>query len=179
MVGRDEWVDAIVDELEKLYAKDTDHRKALLGKDYIRTIFDHYSNWIAKNQNLNAIQVARSIFKDLKSIGYYDYQNQKLNAKGQHQDSYFDLIYGSIKEINEAYAQLTKLKATNPKKYNLVVSCLEMIKGISDKSAMTKFSGAKLVKAGIIKSPTFSTFSMLMKMNEKQLMNSLQKWKKV
>lgn len=179
MVGRDEWVDQIVDELEKLYAKDTDHRKALLGHDYIRTIFDHYSDWIAKNQNLNAVQVARSIFKDLKGIGYYDYQNQKLNAKGQHQDSYFDLIYGSIKEINEVYNELAKLKSINQKKYDLVVACLQMIKGISDKSTTTKFSGAKLVKTGAIKSPTIVTFNMLMKMNEKQLMNSLRKWKKV
>jgi hypothetical protein len=129
----DQFVDQVYEELERLYIKDKNIKKSLLGNEPIKKIFDNYDQWLANNISLSPKIAANAIYKDVISIGYIDFVNKKIKKGVQLKgEPSFNLIYGTQKEIDQGYKLLTALKNQNPNKYNLVVTALEKIKEISD-----------------------------------------------
>jgi len=178
------FVDQVYLELVGLYGKDKNIKKQLLGREPIKKIFDIYSDWLAQNLALNPKVAANAIYKDVIRVGYLDFANRGLKRgvqlKGQ---SGFNLIYGTQKEIDAAAQTMNTLKAQNPVKYSLMITALQKIKELSDRAKPAKNIFGKttnVAKQAVapLKMPTYGTFNLLMKMNEKQLQAYIAKFGK-
>jgi hypothetical protein len=179
MNSTDQFVDAVYAELEKLYARDQNIQKGLLGNEPMKTIFNNYSDWLANNLALSPRVAANSIYKDVMGVQYRDFGNKKL-VKGVQLpgERGFNLIYGSQPEINKGIQLMTQLKNQNPQRYNLILTALEKIKTVSDevkpaKNIFGKTTNVAKQQADIVKMPRLGTLETFLKMNDAQLKNYL------
>lgn len=184
MDNTNEFVDKVFLELVGLYGKDKNIKKQLLGRQPITKLFDMYSDWLAQNLALNPKVAANAIYKDVIRVGYLDFANRALKRgvqlKGQ---TGFNLIYGTQKEIDAAAQTLNSLKIQNQQKYSLLITALQKIKELSDRAKPAKNIFGKttnIAKQAVapLKMPTYATFNLLMKMNEKQLQAYIAKFTK-
>lgn len=177
----DHFVDEVYAELEKLYNKDKNLKKGLLGNEPLKTIFNHYSEWLANNLAISPKVAANAIYKDVINVGYLDFVNKKLKKGVQLKgEPNFNLIYGSIEEIDRLYKTLTQLQNQNPSRFNLIVSALEKVKEISDQVKPAKNIFGKttnVAKQNILsfKMPRYATFETFMRMSDSQLKTYLKK----
>lgn len=178
------FVDQVYLELVGLYGKDKNIKKQLLGREPIKKIFDIYSDWLAQNLALNPKVAANAIYKDVIRVGYLDFANRTLKKgvqlKGQPG---FNLIFGTQKEIDAANQTMAMLKNQNEVKYSLMITALQKIKELSDRAKPAKNIFGKttnVAKQAVapLKMPTYATFNLLMKMNEKQLQSYIAKFNK-
>jgi len=170
------FVDAVYDHLEALYNKDKNYRKTMLGNEPIKRIFDNYSDWLSTNLALSPKVAANAIYKDLIGINYFDFPNKKLKpGVAINNTPSFDGIYGTPQEIKKAKGILAQLQQENPKKYNLVLKCLQKVKTVSDtvkpaKNLFGKTTNVAKQDVASFKMPKLSTLETFMKMSEPQLM---------
>lgn len=178
-----QFVDSVYDELSKLFNKDKNPKKSLLGNDPILTIFDQYSDWLVNNFSLSPKVAANEIYKDVIAVQYYQFGNKRLKRGVQLKNKpSFNTIYGSQKEIDEANKILKDLEAKNPKKHQLVVTALTKIKQMADKVKPEKnlFGKTKNVAkqnvATLQQMPRFGTLKTLISKNEKELTDYINKF---
>jgi len=176
MNNTDQYVDAVYAELERLYGKDNNIKKGLLGNEPMKTIFNHYSEWLANNLALSPKVAANAIYKDVIKVGYFNFMNKGLKKGIQLKgEPGFNLIYGSQSEIDEAVKMLTQIKNQDQSRYNLILTALEKVKALSDqvKPAKNIFGGRTTNQAkSAVKSfklPTYGTLETFLKMSNQQL----------
>lgn len=176
MNNTDQFVDAVYVELERLYGKDTNIKKGLLGNSPMQTIFNHYSEWLANNLALSPKVAANAIYNDVIKVGYFNFVNKELKKGVQLKgEPGFNLIYGAQPEIDKAIKILTQIKNQDQSKYNLMLVALEKVKELSDqvKPAKNIFGGRTTNQAkSAVKSfklPTYGTFETFLKMSNQQL----------
>jgi len=176
MSNVDKFVDAVYDHLEHLYKRDKNYRKMMLGNEPIKKIFQYYSDWLATNRGLSPKVAANSIYKDIIGVNYFDFANRKLKPGVMINNiPSFDMIYGTPQEIKKAKGIMAQLQQENPKKYNLVLKCLQKVRTISDsvKPAKNLFGRTTNVAKQDIasfKMPKLSTLETFLKMSDSQLM---------
>jgi hypothetical protein len=182
MSNTDNFVDAVYDSLEKLYEKDTNFQKQLLGNEPIVKLFDVYSDWLAFNQSLNPKIAANTIYKDAIRVGYMDFGNRKLkkNTKIDKQQN-FNLIYGSEQDINEAIKLMTILKQKNIEKYYVVLEALEKIKEMNDyvkpsKNIFGKTTNAAKLNVAPLKMPQINSLKGLLNMDIPEILEYINKF---
>jgi hypothetical protein len=177
MSNTDQFVDEVYSELEKLYGKDQNMQKGLLGTSPMTTIFKYYSDWLANNLALSPRVAANAIYKDVIGVQYRDFENRKLKKGIQLPgERGFNFIYGSQPEIDKAIQIMTQLKNENPNKYNLILSALEKIKTVSDevkpaKNIFGKTTNVAKQQTDIVKMPRLGTLETFLKLNDAQLKN--------
>lgn len=175
MNSTDQFVDEVYSELEKLYEKDMNMQKGLLGSSPITMIFKYYSDWLANNLALSPKVAANAIYKDVIGVQYRDFQNKKLKKGVQLPgERGFNFIYGSQQEIDQAIRMMTELKNQNPNRYNLILNALEKIKTVSDevkpaKNIFGKTTNISKQQADIVKMPRLGTLESFFKLNDAQL----------
>lgn len=185
-MNSDQFVDGVHDELERLFNKDQNPDKNILGTDPILKIFDIYSDWLANNLALSPKVAANTIYKDTQGVGYLDFDRRKIKRGAQIKgEPNFNMIYGSQKEIDTVRQTLDVLKSKNPEKHDLIVKLLGLIKGYADKIKPEKnlYGGkttnlAKMDVSPEQHMPRYGTFNVLLKMNTKQLTDYMSKFKK-
>ena len=186
-MNSDQFVDSVYDEISDLFEKDNNIKKNNLGNNPIVKIFDIYSDWIANNMGVSPTVAANAIYKDVKNVGYLNFEGRKLKRGVQLKGELgFNQIYGTQKEIDQATTLLTDLKQKNPKKYELVVTALDKIKSIANtiKPEKNIFGGkttniAKQYVSAQHQMPRYGTLQTLLKLNEKQLGDYIRKFNKV
>jgi hypothetical protein len=182
MNNTDSFVDAVYDSLEKLYQKDKNFQKNLLGNEPILKLFDVYSDWLAYNLSLNPKVAANTIYKDAIGVGYMNFANRKIKKGAQiNKQKNFNLIYGSEQEINEAIKLMSMLKQKNSQKYYLVIDALEKIKEMNDyvKPAKNIFGKTtNLAKSNIqpLKMPQINSLKGLLKMDNPEIQQYINKF---
>lgn len=176
MSNVDQFVDAVYVELEKLYNKDKNIKKGLLGNEPMKTIFNQYSDWLANNLALSPKVAANAIYRDVARIGYFNFNDKQLKKGVQLKgESGFNLIYGTQEEIDRAYRILTEIKNKDQSRYGLIVTALEKVKQISDqvKPAKNLFGGrtTNVAKQTVksFKLPRFGTLETFLNMSNQQL----------
>lgn len=175
MYNVDQFVDAVYDELEKLYTKDKNYQKRLLGNTPMKKIFDNYADWLAYNSGLSPKVAANAIYKDVIRVGYIDFVNKGLKKNVQLKgETGFSLIFGNAKEIDYGYKLMTDLKNKDQAKYNLVLTALEKVKQISDtvkpaKNIFGKTTNVAKQDIQQFKLPKLTTLQTFLKMNNNQL----------
>lgn len=177
MSSTDQFVDDVYAELEKLYDKDKNIQKGLLGDEPMKIIFNNYSDWLANNLALTPRVAANAIYKDVIGVQYRDFGNKKLKKGVQLPgERGFNLIYGSQPEINKAIQIMTQLKNQNPNRYNLILNALEKIKTVSDevkpaKNIFGKTTNVAKQQADVVKMPRLGTLETFLNLNDAQLKN--------
>lgn len=178
----DQFVDSVYDALEKLYEKDKNFQKHLLGNEPIKKLFDVYSDWLANNLAISPKVAANTIYRDAIGVGYMDFTRRKIkrgvSLKGEIP---FNLIYGTQKEIDQAIKLMTNLKNENPNKYELVLTALEKIKEMNDnikpvKNIFGKTTNVSKLSVAPLKMPQINSLLGLLKMDEKQIQAYLNKF---
>jgi len=182
----DQFVDGVYDELTKLFEKDKDAKKHLLGNDPLAKLFDNYSDWLANNASLSPSVAAHAIYRDVKGIGYIDFEKRKLkrgvNLAGE---TGFNIIYGTQKEIDAAQKLLNDLKEKDGDKYQVLIEVLTTLKQMSDNIKPQKnIYGGKVTNQSKetikqFKQPTFSALNGALKMSVQELQAYLAKMKKL
>jgi hypothetical protein len=171
----DQFVDQVYDELERLYAKDKNFKKGLLGNEPIKKMFDIYGDWLAVNVSLSPKVAANTIYKDAIGVGYLDFAQRKIKRGVQIQGMpSFNLIYGTQKEIDQAMKMMAQVKIEDPKKYDLVLLALEKVKEVSDgvkpaKNIFGKTTNVAKQQVMNLKMPKLSTLETFLKLSENQL----------
>lgn len=171
----DKFVNELYDELLSLYKKDKNVNKKLLGSEPINRVIDNYVDWIVKNMGQSPKITANDIYHDLKNIRYTNFNARQLRgdvSSKKHKN--FNLIYGNIKQIDDAIILMDQLKNTDPDKHALVTTALEKIKELSDyikpeKNIFGKTTNIAKKNIETFKQPNNNTFMGLLKYNTKEL----------
>jgi hypothetical protein len=175
MSNTDQFVDAVYAELERLYEKDKNIKKGLLGQEPLKTIFTNYSDWLATNLAMSPKIAANAIYKDVIGIGYIDFMRRKLKRGVQlKNEPNYNFIYGTQQEIDQSYNLLRQLEQQNNQKFQLVTTALEKVKQISDqvkpaKNIFGKTTNVAKQQVQSFKMPRFATLETFLKMNDSQL----------
>lgn len=181
MSNVDQFVDQVYDELERLYGKDKNFRKGLLGNEPIKKIFDVYADWVAVNTTLSPRVVANTIYKDIIGVGYLDFARRKVKRGTQVNGMpSFNLIYGSQKEIDTAMKLMTQLKNQDPKRYDLILFALEKVKEVSEgikpaKNIFGKTTNVAKQEVMNLKMPRLATLQTFLKLNDNQIKSYIAK----
>ncbi len=171
----DLFVDQVYDELERLYGKDRNYQKGLLGNEPMKKIFDIYGDWLAVNTMISPKVAANTIYRDVIKVGYLDFARRQIKRGVQVQGMpSFNVIYGTQKEIDQASKILAQLKTQNPQKFDTVMLALQKVKEVSDgvkpsPNIFGKATNLAKQQAVTMKLPKLATLNTFMSMNDGQL----------